>query len=280
MSRTRALAAVLALAGLVAFPAALADHAYSHQYRVHGRVVDAEGDPVSGARVFVEFVKNAETQRISFTTDCLGDYGYGMMDHFHVHELSTVAEIHAAVFDPEDPAVPVGEVTVAADRNLRKSRLDWHLTGSFEPCPDAAAQLASTAFVYGRLWNSTPEHLLEGHTVWGDVPGGCRAQNRTAPCQPVEVVVTTPAGARANVTAWSNPYGDYFARLDLGGPFKDASANVRWLDRERTVDVDPRFHTVEVDLLSGEPRPARNAPAPALFPLLTILAFALVLRRR
>lgn len=274
--------AVLALGLLVAFPAALADHAYSHQYRVFGRVVDADGAPVSGALVFLEFRKNAENWRMSLTTDCLGDYGYGMMDHFHVHELSTVAEIHAAVFDPADPANPLDESTFAADRNLRKSRLDWRLddTGSLEPCADGAARLASTAFVYGRLWNATGEQKLEGPTVWGDIPGGCRAVNRTAPCQPVEVVVTTPAGGRANATAWSNPYGDFFAHLDLGAPFERATASASWLGRTRTVDVDPVLHTAEADLLSGAPTPARNAPGPGVVSILVLVSLALVLRRR
>lgn len=280
MLRPRAAFAVLALV-LLAAPA-VADHAYSHQYRVFGRVVDADGVPVSGAVVSLRFLKNAEPDERTLTTDCLGDYGYGVMDHFHVHELSTVAEIRALVLDPGNADRVLAEETVEADRNLRKTRLDWRLAdaGTLEPCPDAEARKASTAFVYGRLWNATPEHKLEGHLVWGETPGSCASTNRTAPCQRVEVHVTTVAGARANATVWSNPYGDYFARLDLLAPFTLAEAEVAWLDRSRTAAVDPVLHTAEVDLLGGAPRAAREAPALGAAAFLVFLVLAIVLRRR
>lgn len=285
MSRGATLVLVLLAAFALLAPAVLADHVYSHQYRVFGRVVDAEGAPLSGALVFIEIKKTQSPDRISFRTDCLGNYGYKGNEHFHIHGLSTIAELSVAVYDPSDP-VPLAETLVPADRNVRKTHLNWELeeSGNLTTCEGAAGEVSRQVHVFGRLWNVTDEKSLEGITVWGETPTDrCRpgGEQGLGQCEPVEVVVTASDGRTENATAWTDRYGDYFATFTFDAPVEAAAVEATWLDMTVDAEMDPLFHNAEVDFIRGTPPEHRRAPAPALvFALFAGIAAALLVRRR
>lgn len=268
---------VLALAALLAMPLVAADHVYSHQYRVFGRVMDADGDPVEGALVFIEIKKTQQPDRISFKTDCLGDYGFAANEHFHTHGISTVAELQVSVFDPSDPS-PLAERTVTIERGPRATHLDWKLdrVGNLTTSAECRATVDRELFVMGRLWNSTKETRLEDVTVFGEIPGSCQRVGQTEiRCQEVQVEVTVD-GRRMNSTAWSNNYGDYFTRFDVGA-WESAKVKATWLDRTVEVDADPFFRTAVANLYSGESVVGRPAPGVGLVAALAAVGVALVL---
>ncbi|HLE95877.1 MAG TPA: hypothetical protein VI997_00770 [Candidatus Thermoplasmatota archaeon] len=252
---------LLALAAILLVPPASADHVYSHQYRVFGRVVDTDGQPLSGAVVFLELQKNQDLAKISFASNCNGDYGFAANEHFHTHGLSTVAEIRATVVDPSRLA-DLGNVTIDADRNLRKSHLDWRLpdAGNLTRCPGAGDENARSVLVFGRLWNVSRETSLEGITVWGTIPGGCRQVDAEVRCQEVEVTVTPEGGSSRTVTAYSNNYGDYRAWVAFDEAFGAATAQATWLNKTASADVDATLHTAMLDFIEGTPAAPRQAP--------------------
>lgn len=212
MNLRRAL--VLALAGLLLvqlLPVATADHAYSHRYVIWGRVVDAEGNPVPGQEVKLDYQDfenegscgnqpGSDTEAFGPTrtrpvTNEFGEFVFCT----HAHRMSR--------------AVPGTSILTVEGTDVRAEvPVDPYLRTVFVPLtldaehPDANA----TAFeewytVQGRLWRPTDEARVEGVPVWGDTLEGV----------PVNVTLEIPGQEPIHANTTSNNYGDFALRIPI-----------------------------------------------------------------
>lgn len=251
-TRIGALALALACLSVVLLPAVGADHAYSHRYLVYGRVIDSEGNPVSGVtvrggldnEVTVEGPcgnqPNTETDAwgpttTRPTTNEAGEFFFC----FHMHQISrgTNAEAHA-----EADGV---EARGTMDPQFRKSFLVVKVPGG----NGTSSPLFNQYVVSGRLWFSEPEKRVDGITVMGD----------TVHEQTVKVTFRTTDGREVVKESKSNHYGDFGVRMNVsreeaaGGKITvetdgnsqqfDADPEAMWTDVNFRTDVSSGSNT-------------------------------------
>lgn len=211
-SRTLTLLVVGALFVTLALPAVEADHAYSHRYVVYGRVVDANGLPVTSTQVEVgvdpairELIEGLcdPRQRDTGTaawdatvtqteTNAYGEFIYC----FHAHNMprSTDAKIRAKAGGVE--------VESDVDTQFRRSFVTITLPGDNGT---ETTEFTSTYLVMGRAMFPSSKRTVENVGVYGD----------TFQHEPVTVTYTTASGETVTEETITNSYGDFAVRLNV-----------------------------------------------------------------
>ncbi len=234
--------AALILAAAV-LPGALAEHAYSHQYRLRGRVLDAVGLPIVGLKLEVG------TRGVPVLGPCTGftaadrttdDYG-DFEACLHVHEFPPNAGLSLLIHGDEQ-AAPV-------DADLRVTTFFLkvaNLTGS--PYP---ADWNRTYLVEGRVWQSTEPGRVDGVPVRGVA----------LPNETVRLTLAA-AGAVFRVNATTNEHGDYAVRFHLPFDLHDGNMTASANGVERTAPVIVAFMRQRLDLRANGsgPHPRLDAP--------------------
>lgn len=241
----RALILALLLAPAIA-TVAVADHAYSHRYLVYGRLLDSEGNPVTGVTVNVGMDTSVaveglcarqpgtETEAWGETTTRRTTNEYGEFFYcFHVHSLPrrTTSEVRA-----EYQGVEVAE---RLDSFHRKSFLVLQLPNA---TGEATDEFTSTYLVSGRVWYAESQKRVESISVYGDV---LQEENVTITFEPA-------TGDDVVVEALTNNYGDFAVRVPIadvtGGRFTVSAAG-----ESQTFDANPTTRATDLEIEVGDP---------------------------
>lgn len=263
LTRVRALVPLLLLA-LLAAPLAAADHVFSHRVYVVGRVVDAEGAPVSGQPVRVEF------EGFAAGGLCLGraDEPTGPQGDFrvcrHAHRLpeDVTAVVTVAGATARAPLDPLTRHAVA------QVRLDG-------PAPgvdlDGWRTFNRTLLVAGRAYDRLPEPV-EAEGV------------------PVNATPRTGANVTARLVAGDRELARGEGRVDDVGAFQvaleadevpeGARVRVEVGQHQAATEVDPLFRRADVAVVRdlraptgpGPDAPGSQTPAPPAWMALAALA--------
>lgn len=215
---------------------------YTHRYYVAGRVVDADGEPVSGARVHADLpgvplgpCAGYQGNRTLFRETYTGPEG-DFQVCFHAHAFQAGQEV-ALNLSGEPVRLP-------ADADLRRTVV-LHRLATASDLKDAGA-LQFFPFRYtvtGRAWNASGPVLLE------NVPG-----NGT-PLDGAEVTATllAPGKEALSRTVRADAYGDYFLAFQLGEIVENGTIRVSTRDVVETVPLDPALRRSAVNLVVGKP---------------------------
>lgn len=266
----RRLALAAALVGLLALaPGASADHEFSHRVEVHGRVVDAEGHPVPGARV------NATFHGIDAPLKCFDAKDERTNERGDLHVCRHYHELPAGV----EATIEVlgASARVGIDPHLRRAYVALQLDAP----SDVRSIQGERAFfrnvtVSARVVDALPAPVkVEAVTVPG-VPRAGALANVT--------LADASGGVLAAGNATTSEFGDL--RLDLPIAELPQGARVRielgFATRTGELNASSRradfaiVHTVEAPI----PPPGSNTPLPALLAVGGVALAALLARRR
>ncbi len=280
---SRSLVAVAFLT-LVAAPA-FADHAFTHRYVVTGRLIDAEGEPVSGARVTVEIAPGlardapgcASPERDSTAppnatrTTREGDF----LVCLHAHALPSTAVVRTNVS---------GEIDVRSVDLVKRVTVLHHRLGSASPLKDAGAVqfFAHRVVVTGRVFEETSPTLVEGQPAQGVARSG----------ETVNVTLAFNEDRVLFEDVFSDGFGDYRVEFTADEPVRSGTVTASAIGVNATRDVDTAFRRVDLDVVdpwtaeeraqfarrpsAGERPPGSDASLPSPTALVAAAALAAV----
>ncbi|HVL49436.1 MAG TPA: hypothetical protein VM889_12825 [Candidatus Thermoplasmatota archaeon] len=253
-SRSGVVLAVLLLGAMAFAPLVEADHVYSHRYVITGRVVDAEGKPVSGVQVNLTLVRfgsreegpcpqegavagrrvrvdeqTGENHYVQFTR---ADGTYFVCSHMHTM-TNKQAEVKVEVL-----GVSKSEV---ANLDQRRTQINLQLPGTGYPTNPAEVEKFETSYVVtGIVWKPWPRQGLEGVSVNGEAQKDAN----------VTVELTYNDGKTATGNAFTNGYGAYGVVLQLAEPLESGSVKIA-SPGAATVSrpADTTFHITEANLV-------------------------------
>lgn len=253
--RLRALIVLGLLVGTLLAGVAGADHTYTHRYLVVGRVIDADGEPVSGAPVTAvlkdvpvgpcQGYADGDTPFYAARTTTKGDFAIC----FHTHSV------------PEGTPIVVnasGErVTLVADHDLRRTVVHHRLGNVSDEKDSGAVQFFAYRYlVTGRVWRETGPVLVENIPANGTTPAN----------EPVNVTLAIDGGRTHRQTARTDAYGDYVVEFRVDDAFMAATVSVAYGDAVVAAAADTAFRRSDVDVVLARSEADRMADALARGP--------------
>lgn len=207
---------------------AAATHNFGHRLYIVGRVLDADGLPVSNADLQGE-IEGLDVQLnegpcrsnpCPTSTDGLGDYGSQLYWHAHGIGSSGTARI----------TVEGQTFTADYDTDRRWTVLDARLDTTVDHDNETLDRWERSYRVGGRLWVDGGG-LPDSQTTWveGNVPGCMEAYGGGRQCVPVPVNVTLTLddGRTLNrSTRTATGYGDFHVTFEADEPITGGEATV------------------------------------------------------